>query len=57
MQNCKFESDFVFLETFITEINELTLVRLDVFWVVFLREGGVNVTHPSYFKRTYLRSV
>ena len=40
MQNCKFESDFVFLETFITEINELTLVRLEVFWVVFLREGG-----------------
>ena len=40
MQNRKFESDFVFLETFITELNELTLVKLDFFRVVFLTEEG-----------------
>ena len=52
MQNRKFESDFVFLETFITELNELTLVKLDFFRVVFLtEEGGGLMSHPSYFKK------
>ena len=57
MQNRKFESDFVFLETFITELNELTLVKLDFFRVVFLtEEGGGGLMSPSLHisRRTYL---
>ena len=56
MQNRKFESDFVFLETFITELNELTLVKLDFFRVVFLTEEGGGLMSPSLHisRRTYL---
>ena len=56
MQNRKFESDFVFLETFITELNELTLVKLDFLRVVFLTEEGGGLMSPSLHisRRTYL---
>ena len=51
IQSRKFESDFVFFETFIIEINLLTLIKLGFLEVVFSERkgGGGQFDSPSIF--------